>query len=104
MKDKPEPIIEQKNTLNSTTSTLYRVLRENCIDEIVSSKIPDEEHVVENALPNSSLSSNASVSFLFLLNLVLGHNFRDSPQNTRNQNNEYQHFSVSIKLTVILLD
>lgn len=103
MKDKIESIIEQKNTLNSTT-TLYSVLREDCMYEIVSSQIPDKEHAVENALPNSSLSSNASVSFLFLLNLVLSHNFPDSPQNTTNQNNEHQHFRVSIKLTVILLD
>lgn len=57
--------------------------------EIVSSQIPDEEHVAESALPNSSLSSNASVSFLFLLNFFLGHSFPDSPQNTTNQNNEY---------------
>lgn len=70
----------------------------------VSSQIPEEEHGVENAQRNSSLSNNASVSFLFLLSLVLGHNFLDSPQDTPKQNNEYQRFSIScIKLTVILL-
>lgn len=72
--------------------------------KIASSQIPEEEHGVENAQRNSSPSNNASVSFLFLLSLVLGHNFPDSPQNTPKQNNEYQLFSVScIKLTVILL-
>lgn len=33
------------------------------MDKIVSSQIPEEEHVVENARQNSSLSNNASVSF-----------------------------------------
>lgn len=73
----------------------------DCIYNIVSSQIPEEEHGVENTQQNSSLSDNASESFLFLLSLFLGHYFPDSPQNTAKQNNEYQHFSAScIKLTV----
>lgn len=87
IRDKTEPI--------PTTNSLWSILRHDRIYNAVSSQIPEEEHRVENTRQNSSLSDNASESFLFLLSLVLGHDFPDSPQNTAKQNNEYQHFSIN---------